>query len=48
MKKETKKMKKVKKKYESPEIKKHKAASITSGTGCSYYQERVSGGTYYW
>ncbi len=41
--------KKVEKKvYETPEIKKHKAASIVSGTGCSYYSERVSGGTYYW
>ena len=37
-----------KKVYETPEIKKHKAASIVSGTGCSYYSERVSGGTYYW
>lgn len=38
-----------KKVYETPEIKKHKAASIVSGTGCSYYSERVgSEGTYYW
>lgn len=34
--------------YVAPEIQKHKAASIVSGTGCSYYSERVSGGTYYW
>lgn len=46
--KEKKKAKKAKKVYVSPEIKKHKAASIVSGTGCSYYSERVGGGTYYW
>ena len=50
MKKEEKKLKQNKKKYETPEIKKHKSASIASGStdSCSYYNERVSGGTYYW
>jgi len=46
--KEKKKAKKAKKVYVPPEIKKHKAASIVSGTGCSDYSERESGGTYYW
>jgi len=47
-----KEVKKTKKKYESPKIKKHKSASIASGSGdggCSYYSARVNGGhTYYW
>jgi hypothetical protein len=45
---EEKKIETTKAVYVTPEIKKHKAASIVSGSGCSYYSERVSGGTYYW
>lgn len=36
-----------KKKYEKPEIKKHRSVSIISGS-CSYYSPSVSFGTYYY
>lgn len=35
-----------KKKYEKPEIKKHRSVSIISGS-CSYYSVSFSFGTYY-
>ena len=37
-----------KKAYVTPEIKKHKAAAIVSGSGCSYYKSSSSGTTYYY
>ncbi len=38
---------KSKKKYEKPEVKKHRSVSIISGS-CSYYSPTQSFGTYYY
>ncbi len=36
-----------KKTYKPPEVKKHKSVAVVSGSGCSSYNSKSSGGMYY-
>jgi hypothetical protein len=36
-----------KKQYSKPEVRKHKSVAVVSGSGCSYYNSKTSGNTYY-
>ena len=36
-----------KKQYAKPEIRKHKSVAVVSGSGCSSYNSKKDGNTYY-